>query len=323
LRPPAGGDKLRPCDRFRYRYVTGLAGRLREERSSLLRRIRRGKCLRLRRVKRYRAGILLFNVVCAAGIASPAAAQDFSEIRLRQGRDAYRSHRPIEAIDPLRVAAFGLLDRPVQLCEALVYLALAQEAAGRHADAQTAVERLADIARRFPTCAAADVDRTARSEFETRFRRRLFGAVGVATSPTAAAARLVPSRSDASEPTVPLATTVSARLPNPEVPEPPPQADPRNAEVGGQDGGTPARIKRSVLPVYPRGAREARAGGTVVLRILVSETGRPLLVQVVRGVRPDLADAAVASVQKWTFEPARQDGREIQSWMMVEIPFRP
>jgi TonB family protein len=277
-------------------------------------------------VKRYRTGILLFTVVCAAGVASPAAAQDFSEIRLRQGRDAYRAHRPIEAIDPLRVAAFGLLDRPAQLCEALVFLALAEEAAGRHADAQTSLERIADVARRFPTCAAADVDSTSRSEFEARFRRWPFGAVAVATSPTAAAARPIPSRSDASERTVRSAATMSVRLPKSEAPDPPPrQADPRNAEVAGQgqDGGTPARIKRSVLPVYPPAARQARFGGTVVARVLVSETGRPLQVEVVRGVRPDLADAAVACIQKWTFDPGRRGGREIQSWMTVEIPFRP
>jgi TonB family protein len=275
-------------------------------------------------VKRYRTGILLFTVVCAAGVAPPAAAQDFAEIRLRQGRDACRAHRPIEAIDPLRVAAFGLLDRPAQLCEALVYLALAEEAAGRHADAQAALERIADVARRYPTCAAADVDQASRSEFEARFRRWPFGAVAVATSPTAATARPIPSRSDGSERTVRPAAMMSARLPKSEAPDPPPrQADPRNAEVAGQDGGTPARIKRAVLPVYPPAARQARFGGTVVARVLVSETGRPLQVEVVRGVRPDLADAAVASIQKWTFEPARQNGREIQSWMTVEIPFRP
>ena len=244
-------------------------------------------------------------------------------MRLRQGRDAYRAHLPADAIDPLRVAAFGLLDRPAQHCEALVYLALALEAAGRHAEAQTAVQRIADVVRRFPTCAAADVDRTSRSEFEARFRRWPLGAGAVATAPTAVAARLVPSRSDASERTVRAAATMSAPLPKSEAPDPPRQADPRNAEVAAQDGGTPARIKRSVSPIYPPAARQARVGGTVVTRVLVSETGRPLQVEVVRSVRPDLADAAVACIQKWTFDAGRRGGREIQSWLTVEIPFRP
>ena len=262
-------------------------------------------------------------MVCAAGVAPPAPAQEYSETRLRQGRDAYRARREADAIDPLRIAAFGLMDRPAQLCEALVFLALAQEAAGHHADARTAVERIADVARRFPTCAAADVDRTSRSEFEARFHLSLLSPVAVATSPPAAAARLNPSRSDASERTVQPVATMSARLPKSEAADPPRPANPSNAEVAVQDGSTPARIKRSVLPIYPPAARQARVGGTVVARVLVSETGRPLQVEVVRAVRPDLADAAVASIQKWTFDPARQNGREVQSWMTVEIPFRP
>ena len=275
-------------------------------------------------MKRYKTGILLILVVCAASVAPPASAQEFSETRLRQGRDAYRARRAADAIDPLRVAAFGLMDRPAQLCEALVFLALAQEAAGRHADAETAVERIADVARRFPNCAAADVDRTSRSEFEARFHLSLLSPVAVATSPPAAAARLNPSRSDASERTVQPVATMSARLPKSEAADPPRPANPSNAEVAvQQDGSTPARIKRSVLPIYPPAARQARVGGTVVARVLVSETGRPLQVEVVRAVRPDLADAAVASIQKWTFDPARLNGREVQSWMTIEIPFRP
>ena len=235
-------------------------------------------------MKRSGTGILLFMVACAASIASRASAQDFSETRLRQGRDAYRARRPADAIDPLRVAAFGLLDRPAQLCEALVLLALSQETVTRHADAQASLERLSEVERRLPACAEADVDSATRLEFETRFHRRLFAPVPPTAGPGSAAGKPAAS---------------------------------------GEDGVTPARVRKSVPPVYPTGAREARAGGTVVARVLVSETGRPLQVEVVRGVRPDLADAAVASIQKWTFDPARRNGREVRSWTTVEVPFPP
>lgn len=235
-------------------------------------------------MKPYGTGIFLFIVACEAGVASPAGAQDFSETRLRQGRDAYRAHRSADAIDPLRIAAFGLLDRPAQLCEALVFLALAQETATRHAEAQASLERLSDVERRLPACSDADVDSATRLEFETRFHRRLFAAIPSTAVPRSAALR----------PTAP-----------------------------GEDGATPARVRKSVSPVYPPAARQARVGGTVVARVLVSETGRPLQVEVIRGVRPDLADAAVACIQKWTFDPGRRGGREVQSWMTVEIPFRP
>jgi len=90
-----------------------------------------------------------------------------------------------------------------------------------------------------------------------------------------------------------------------------------------EDVDTPVRIKKSVPPVYPRAAREARIGGTVVLRVQVSETGRAMQVEVARGVRPDLDDAAVTVMQYWTFDPARKNGQPVRTWTNVEIPFPP
>jgi protein TonB len=85
----------------------------------------------------------------------------------------------------------------------------------------------------------------------------------------------------------------------------------------------PARIKRVIKPIYPGAALRARIGGTVLLRVLVSETGAPVQVEVIRGVTGGLSEAAVAAVRRWTFEPARRNGVPVQGWTTVPIPFEP
>lgn len=297
-------------------------------------------------------GFRISIALVVGGVAAGTRAQDFSEARLKEGLDAYRAHRPLEARDPLRVATFGLLDRPRQRCEALVYLALSEEAAGDHAEAQIALDKLAEAERRSPACAEANVDLQARADFQSQFRRRLFPRTTVSTAAaapaasaparlvapagppaTAAPSRLVtpvgaPALPAASAPTKPATTVASAATPAPPparrapTPEPAPVPAPRDA-IAGSDGLTPARVKKSVPTIYPASARDARVGGTVILRVLVSETGKPLKVEVARGQREDLNAAAVASVQQWLFEPARRNGKEIQSLQMIQIPFQP
>ncbi|MEO8429914.1 MAG: energy transducer TonB [Acidobacteriota bacterium] len=258
-----------------------------------------------------------------AALARGSAAQDFAEARLREGRDAYRAHRPVEARDPLRIAAFGLLDQPRQLCEALVYLALSEEAAGHHPEAQTVLEKLTDAERRFPACAEASLDNASRADFQSRFRRRPFAAPAQAAAVLPAPLPPAPTAKPfAAAPAPAPAAAAPASPPRVATPEPAPPAPPRDA-VAGPDSITPARVRRSVPTIYPASARDARVGGTVILRVLVSETGKPLKVDVVRGQREDLNSAAVASVQQWLFEPARRDGKEIQSLQMIQIPFQP
>lgn len=123
-------------------------------------------------------------LVALASVASgQTVTEDFAETRLRDGKEAYDSRRPAEAIGHLRIAAFGFLERPALLCESLIYLAVAEEAAERHADAQATVERLLEIQRTIPSCAEAKVSPAVRSTFETRFRQLLPGSVPPAASP--------------------------------------------------------------------------------------------------------------------------------------------
>ena len=85
----------------------------------------------------------------------------------------------------------------------------------------------------------------------------------------------------------------------------------------------PPRIKRVVKPSYPPMALRQRIGGIVILKVLVSETGQPLEVEVARGVRGGLSEAAAAAVRRWTFEPATRKGEPVPAWTTVPIPFEP
>ncbi|HSS43800.1 MAG TPA: TonB family protein, partial [Thermoanaerobaculia bacterium] len=86
---------------------------------------------------------------------------------------------------------------------------------------------------------------------------------------------------------------------------------------------TPPRILKIVKPRYPPIALQARIGGVVVLRVLVSETGTPINIEVAKAAGGGLTDAAAAAVRQWTFEPARRNGIAVQAWTTIPIPFQP
>ena len=70
----------------------------------------------------------------------------------------------------------------------------------------------------------------------------------------------------------------------------------------------PPAILKVVKPVYPPVALQARIGGLVILRVLVSETGQPIEIEVVRAATAGLTEAAVAAVEEVDVH-ARPQGR--------------
>jgi TonB family protein len=93
--------------------------------------------------------------------------------------------------------------------------------------------------------------------------------------------------------------------------------------VAFEEVDSPPRIATIVKPIYPPLALKARIGGIVVLRVLVSEKGAPLDVQVIRGAPGGLDDAAASAVRRWKFTPATKAGVAVRTWMTVPIPFEP
>ena len=150
----------------------------------------------------------------AAGLSSPSLrrrrGRPFPRISRRRGfataRRRMTTTAPWRPSTSLRIAAFGFLERPALLCESLIYLAVADEAAERHGDAQATVDRLLELQRTVPACAEAKVSPAVRSTFETRFRQLLPGSV-----PPAAPPKVTPSP----RPPPPAPTSTTGRIGEP------------------------------------------------------------------------------------------------------------
>jgi len=125
--------------------------------------------------KRHQSGILAVLSAAVAIMTSnaPAGADEFSDARLRSGEDAYVAKRYLDAIAELKIAAFGSLDRPPALSEALVWLALAQNGAGRAPDLQATVDRFLEVERRFGAYPKARLEPDTRAAFQAVLLKRV------------------------------------------------------------------------------------------------------------------------------------------------------
>ena len=73
-------------------------------------------------------------------------------------------------------------------------------------------------------------------------------------------------------------------------------------------------------PVYPPKCRRLGIEGTVRVRVLVGQKGRPKEVTIERSSGDEALDeSAQVAVRDWRFEPARRDGVPIQAWAGVPI----
>lgn len=85
----------------------------------------------------------------------------------------------------------------------------------------------------------------------------------------------------------------------------------------------PFPIKRARLE-YPRIAKNNRIAGTVILQVEVFTDGTVGIVEVVQSVMSDpcvLSEAAVNSVKKWKFSPAKKNGKPVACWITIPIKF--
>ena len=93
--------------------------------------------------------------------------------------------------------------------------------------------------------------------------------------------------------------------------------------VALSDVDRPPEIATVVKPEYPPIARRMNVSGTVILSVLVTETGRVADVRTVReaGGNMGLTQAAQKAVRQWTFRPATKSGVAVKTWMTIPIPF--
>ena len=81
--------------------------------------------------------------------------------------------------------------------------------------------------------------------------------------------------------------------------------------------------RKNPEPAYPLAARRRRQEGVVLLVVRVTADGRAAAVTLKQtSAFKLLDDAAAGAVMGWEFEPARTDGRAVESEIEVPVRFR-
>jgi TonB family protein len=75
-------------------------------------------------------------------------------------------------------------------------------------------------------------------------------------------------------------------------------------------------------PEYSEEARKAKFQGTVLLAIVVDETGKATQIKVSRPLGLGLDEKAIEAVKKWKFEPGKYNGKAVAVQATVEVSFR-
>jgi hypothetical protein len=172
-----------------------------------------------------------------AGRPAPAADPFYLDL-LRQGLATGARGQHAEAARLLRLAAFGMLEEPPLLAQALVHLALAQVASGDAEGFQQSIRRLSEVETRFQAYARADLAPDLRAALEGEIARRVppaalrldpaFARLAAAPTEAAGAGRRQRRRPAAPAGAAPAPAVAHAADPPPAVaaPDPPQTAGP-------------------------------------------------------------------------------------------------
>jgi TonB family protein len=100
--------------------------------------------------------------------------------------------------------------------------------------------------------------------------------------------------------------------------------------VGGGTGGgvyraggsvTAPRLLSQVRPSYTAIALERRVQGTVELELIITPTGTPSNIRVVRSLDEGLDLEAIKAVNEWRFAPGRLSGTAVNVLVVIYIDF--
>jgi len=92
------------------------------------------------------------------------------------------------------------------------------------------------------------------------------------------------------------------------------------ATVSGPGVVGPRAVYQPRAP-YPASALSDKITGEVAMNVIVDVNGRVASVSVVKSVRRDLDDAAVAAVKTWRFDPASKDGHPVRARLVATMGF--
>ena len=83
----------------------------------------------------------------------------------------------------------------------------------------------------------------------------------------------------------------------------------------------PVKIS-SPQPQYTEIARKARIQGVVILQTIINKDGDITDVKILKGLPMGLAEAAVAAVQQWKYQPATLNGRPVAVYFNLTVNFQ-
>ena len=77
---------------------------------------------------------------------------------------------------------------------------------------------------------------------------------------------------------------------------------------------------KKVAPVYPPLARQARIQGTVIIGVVINQSGDIASVQLISG-HAMLAPAAIEAVKQWKYQPCLVDGQAVEAETKIQVTF--
>jgi len=103
-----------------------------------------------------------------------------------------------------------------------------------------------------------------------------------------------------------------------------------NGAGGGSGGGAyrPGGGVTNPIPIYspdaqyPEEARKADWQGSVLLSLVVDETGKAVNIKVIRPLGMGLDEEAVEAVSQWKFKPGMKDGKAVPVQVQIQVTFR-
>jgi protein TonB len=107
-------------------------------------------------------------------------------------------------------------------------------------------------------------------------------------------------------------------------PPPPPKAPKSRADgpritIGGPVDG--CKLIRQVRAVYPKDAKKKRIQGTIRFNVLITKTGEPRILEVLKGGDPQLIAAALKAVEQWRDSPCRLNSEPVEVKTIIDINF--
>ncbi|MCD4745423.1 MAG: energy transducer TonB [Bacteroidales bacterium] len=83
----------------------------------------------------------------------------------------------------------------------------------------------------------------------------------------------------------------------------------------------PPQIKTSITPRYPKSAENSGIEGSVIVKIFIDKKGTVTQTLILKGI-PELNSAAIETINKAKFTPAKLNGKPVGVWTPISINFK-